>query len=292
MALANTGAIVISSFMIKRDGVKIMNERSSNTSVAKETLDILKQKNYVGPSGKIVDITNEIDYAINGTIYYKDGIAPKGPYINQVSPVIKVTNETTAQASFRLLNEGKNRVVALNFASARNPGGGFLSGAIAQEEDLCRDSALYPCVKSKPLFYNSNIMCEDTFYTDDIIYSPQVPFFRNKDRTFFDTPYNVSIISSPAPNVRSMENVDETILASKLYDRAIKILQVAVANNHNNIILGAWGCGAFGNNPEMVSQTFLDALKAVPAFEHICFAVYDTRENTPVFNTFNKVING
>lgn len=264
-----------------------MNARTKNVSVAKETLEVLKQKKYTSVNGKVVDIAESLDAAIKGTKYYPADleIANKGTY---KSPQFEITNETTAQAAARLVSLGKD-IVALNFASARNQGGGFLSGAVAQEEDLCRASGLYACIKSKPLFYNANIMCDDNYYTDGIIYSPKVPFFRNEHGLFIDEPFMVSIVSAPAPNLRAAENVNEDFLIEKLLVRATKILQVANENGHTNIILGAWGCGAFGNNPGMVANVFKVALEQVPAFEHVCFAIYDTRTPPILYETFRKV---
>ena len=274
--------------MIKRDGVAVMNARTKNVMVAKETLGIVSQGNYKSPNGTLIDLAEAITTSINGTILYKD--TPHSSNIASTA-TIEVVNETTALSAKRLLDLGKEDIVALNFASARNQGGGFLAGAIAQEEDLCRCSGLYSCLKRKPVFYNENILCEDTFYTDNMIYSPEVPFFRDQYNNLLEQPYKFSIISAPAPNVRAMTIVDEKYLRQVLYNRALKILRIARAHQHKVLILGAWGCGAFGNDAEMVANVFLDALVAVPAFEHVCFAVYDSRPDQILFETFRNTIN-
>lgn len=272
--------------MIKRDGVEIMNERTTNVKLAKATLEVLKQKQYTLPDGRVVDITDSLDAAIDGTLLYKEPISHQD-YQAQ-TPTIEVSNQTTTQAARALISQGKD-VVALNFASARNPGGGFLGGAIAQEEDLCRCSGLYVCTKSKPVFYNENILCKDSLYTDSIIYSPKVPFFRDDNNSFLEEPYLLSIISAPAPNLSGLrEEGLRSAVKSVLRERAIKVLQIAAEHGHQTIILGAWGCGAFGNDPDMVAQVFKDMLVKVPAFKHVCFAVYDIRPETPVYNAFKK----
>lgn len=277
--------------MIKRNGVEVMNARTKNVSIAKESIKITADKKYTTVLGNVVDITAEIDNAIDGTIYYPDGDLIVTP-ANQ-SPIhahIEVVNETTAQAAVRLQSLGKTDVAALNFASARNQGGGFLAGAIAQEEDLCRASGLYACLKRKPLFYNANIMCEDAFYTHGVIYSPKVPFFRDEYNMLLEKPFTLSIVTAPAPNLSGTKKEGNTnFLIGILRERAIRILQAANANNHKNIILGAWGCGAFGNDPKMVSEAFMLALTKVPYFEHVTFAVYDTREPFVLFETFKEV---
>src|SRR5277367_5007386 len=179
--------------MIKRSGVEVMNARTTNVTLAKETQVILKSKYYSAPSGKVVDISALQDDAVNGTIFYQGDVTEKEYQL--VPRTIEVVNETTAVAGARLAAQGNN-VVVLNFASARNQGGGFLSGAIAQEEDLCRCSGLYACLKRKPMFYNENIMCETNFYTDGMIYSPKVPFFRDQYNLFIEDPFTLSVISA------------------------------------------------------------------------------------------------
>ncbi len=189
--------------MIKRNGVELMNARTKNVSIAKETLAILKQKYYISPNGEKIDISIVLDEAVSGTILYKDDLSCD-PERKLVPTTIEVTNETTANTAQRFLNSGKNNVVVLNFASATSPGGGFLAGSVAQEEDLCRCSGLYPCIKNKPVFYNENILCGNTYYTDNIIYSPKVPFIRNEYLQLLEEPFLVSVITSPAPNIRSI----------------------------------------------------------------------------------------
>jgi uncharacterized protein (TIGR02452 family) len=168
--------------MIKRDGVEIMNARTQNVSIAKATINLLKEKKYTSLNGNEVDISVALDAAVSGTKYYSadykyDYSSEKGEPLFK----IEVVNETTAQTAVRLYSEGKENLVALNFASGKTPGGGFLAGAIAQEEDLCRCSGLYSCLKSKPLFYNANILFDNNYYTDGIIYSPNVPFLEMKN---------------------------------------------------------------------------------------------------------------
>jgi uncharacterized protein (TIGR02452 family) len=86
-----------------------------------------------------------------------------------------------------------------------------------------------------------------------------------------------------------MDIIDNKLLLRTLHQRAERILQVANARGHKNIILGAWGCGAFGNDPNIVADVFKSALLHVPYFEHVCFAVYDNREPPVIFETFKQV---
>lgn len=274
--------------MIKRNGVEVMNARSKNVGVAKETLAILKDKKYLTANGNTVDITQSLDNAVKNTVYYPAESVFLIDSIYRFTQV-EVTNETTTQAAVRWAAEGKTKVVALNFASARNQGGGFLSGAVAQEEDLCRASGLYVCIKTKPMFYNTNILCDDQLYTDGGIYSPDVPFIRDEHGMMLEDPFLLSIISSPSPNARNMEVAQVGQLAETLERRAKRILEIAHSHDHKNIILGAWGCGAFGNDPKMVAEAFQKALKDIPVFDNVCFAVYDRNQPPTKYEIFKEV---
>lgn len=276
--------------MIKRAGVEVVSPKSKNVSLAKETIEICKNKQYISLSGNIVDIELAIDNAVQGTILYKpDSELPDTDWYH-AKPIIEVVNETTAQAAERLIGLGKTHIVALNFAAAMNPGGGFLVGATAQEEDLCRCSGLYPCLKSKPVYYNENILCDDSYYTDNIIYSPNVPFFRNEYNLLIEEPFALSIITAPAPNLNGLKEIDKAKVVEVLASRMDRILSIAASHLHSTLILGAWGCGAFGNDPADVAELFKSALITVPAFEHVTFAVYDTRPEQPLYNTFKQVM--
>lgn len=280
--------------MIKRNGeiIRNLNYPKTNNILAKDTLQIIENKQYIAPSSKIVDLSKEIDFSIKNTLLYNNNTVPYTT--NTESIVFEVVNETATQAAVRLLNSGKSNIAILNFASAITPGGGFLMGAIAQEEDLARRSGLYACLKSKPAFYNANNSCDkgqEFYYTNNIIYSPNVPFFRDEKYKLLEEPYTLSVISAPAPNVTLMSNEQESLIFKTLHTRATQILQIAAEQGHKNLILGAWGCGAFGNSAKMVASIF-DLLLRIekPHFEHVCFAVYDKRSDEPIFKTFKKII--
>ena len=119
--------------------------------------------------------------------YYEDIIWEASALFESLSskssqlPTIEVTAETTQHAARRLVeSESVADLVLLNFASARNAGGGFINGAKAQEEDLCRCSGLYQCLISQRGYYDANRKQESALYTDHLIYSPNVPWFRTR----------------------------------------------------------------------------------------------------------------
>src|SRR5207244_3589918 len=153
------------------------------------------------------------------------------------------------------------RVVALNFASARHPGGGFLGGARAQEESLCRSSALYACINGNPM-YAHHAPLTGGFYTNYAIYSPDVPVFRSDGGDWLDEPYLCSFITSPAVNVGALRGGESgDVIRDEMRERIEKVLAIAAAHGHIAVVLGAWGCGVFRNDPEMIAELFARALR-------------------------------
>lgn len=164
-------------------------------------------------------------------------------------------------------------VCVLNFASAKRAGGGFLRGAVAQEETLARSSNLYPSLVEQYEFYKNP---KAPYYTDKVIYSPEVSFFKN-DEGYQIEPNICSVITCAAPNL-NVDGWDLKTLETKFLERIEKVFQVAIMNNEENLILGAWGCGVFKNPPKMVSEKFEIMLnKYAKYFTRIVFAIPDER---------------
>ncbi|WP_436529806.1 TIGR02452 family protein [Actinoplanes sp. HUAS TT8] len=171
----------------------------------------------------------------------------------------------------------------LNFASARNPGGGFRNGAQAQEESLARASAMYPCLLKAGAFYDHHRADPNLLYTDRIIYAPAVPVFRDDKGRLLPTAYPASFLVSAAPNrsaitLNQPEHLPE--IRATLARRAARVLRVAAAHDHRELVLGAWGCGVFGNDPAEVARVFAEALAAGPRFDLVVFAVLDRTGHT------------
>lgn len=265
----------------------------SLVDIAIETLAVVDRGHYTSPLGVTVDVKEAAAAAIRGTTLLRPralarmhGEAPKhrGPMR------ISVTGETTAEAASRLsASEGGELVdvLALNFASAKNPGGGFLGGAKAQEEDLCRCSALYPCLIAQRDYYVENVACGTPLYTDYMIYSPKVPFFRDRELRFLERPFLTSVLTAPAPCLREYTGSAADV-ATTLERRVGLMLAAAEDHGHTTLVLGAWGCGAFRNDPVQVAETFHRALTSPrfsQSFSHVCFAVLDDpkKKNLDVF---------
>jgi uncharacterized protein (TIGR02452 family) len=186
-------------------------------------------------------------------------------------------------AAHRLVKRfGPDRVAALNFASAKNPGGGFLNGSQAQEESLARASALYVCLQNQMAYYDANRNSGSPLYTDHMIVSPQVPVFRDEDDRLVEEPWEVTIITSPAPNAGAIANEQPESLQqieSVFRSRVEQVLSAAVVFGQTALVLGAWGCGVFRNDPSLVARLFAEFLlydgEFASAFEQVTFAVLD-----------------
>jgi uncharacterized protein (TIGR02452 family) len=271
-------------------------------NVARETLSIVDGGTYATPSGVTVDVRGRIDTAVRGTVLYTPAdlaalTARRGDVrtIGHAATRIDVTPETTAAAARRLWKtEERDLIAALNFASARHPGGGFLGGARAQEEDLARCSALYACLLTQPRYYEANRAHDTPLYTDHVIYAPDVPFFRDDDYELLDEPFLVSIVTAPAPNAGALPPHWPDARASvraTLESRAANVLAVAADRGHRRLVLGAWGCGVFRNDPEDVAAVFAACLASPHfegAFDHVVFAVYDRSRDRTTLRAFRN----
>jgi uncharacterized protein (TIGR02452 family) len=250
--------------------------REKLRTVAGETVAICDRGWYETAAGR-TEITVEPDR----TRLYRPEEPLDLPEQRTTLPEIDVTNESTLQAARRRPNSA-----ALVFASARNPGGGFLNGAQAQEESIARSSALYPYQLKAGDFYAHHRANDDLTYSDRVIYSPDVPVFRDDRGALLPQPYTVAFLTAAAPNRGAVErNQPERAqhIPAILRRRAARVLQVAAAHGHQRLILGAWGCGVFANDPIAVSRAFRAAIDENRFFEHVVFAVLGT-QNLVAFN--------
>ena len=129
-------------------------------------------------------------------------------------------------------------------------------------------------------------------YTDHIIYSPNVPFFRDDSLALLGSPFQASLITAPAPNAGEVLKRDpggRSAIRATLERRARYVLRVAAARERRCLVLGAWGCGVFRNDPVEVADVFAGAL-ADPAFggafDRVVFAIYDRTSGQQTLSTF------
>jgi uncharacterized protein (TIGR02452 family) len=265
----------------------------NNKAIANDTVKILEVGFFQIGDG-IWDIRNTLEFAVQDTELFL-GSEPKLEFAGTrtFQTRIEVTNETSLQALARLARENLDEVMCLNFASAKNPGGGFLGGAQAQEESLARSSGLYPCLLAQPKFYEFHRKQQDLLYSHRMIYSPGVPVF--KDDTGENlTPYNAAFITCAAPNAGAIfsNQASSTPQIPEVFgQRAALVLGLAALKKHQRLVLGAWGCGVFRNDPNLVARVFKDLLenKFKNVFEEVVFAVYDSSKDKSVFSAFESV---
>jgi uncharacterized protein (TIGR02452 family) len=257
-------------------------------AIAANTVAIVEQGHYLTYGGDRVELADAVARAVAGTrLHLPDEPLPEPAHRN-ASPRIEVTNESTLSAAGRLGGD----VAGLVFASARNPGGGFLTGARAQEEDIARASALHACLLTVGEFYAHHRADRDLRYTDRVIHASEVPVFRDDHNARLDAPYVVSMIVAAAPNLRAIRDNQPDLAATVpvvVRRRCERVVRVAAAHGHRRLVLGAWGCGVFGNDPTVVAEAFAAALSEVPAFDHVAFAVLDRAPDTATFRAFAEV---
>lgn len=215
-----------------------------------------------------------------------DAVLPVPPKSRFAETRVQVTNETTLGASRRLVERGL-RPLALNFANGIHPGGGFLEGARAQEEVLCRSSALYLTIVDDPM-YEEHRKRRQPDSTDWAIYSPDVPVFRSDDGTALDHPWQLSFITCAAPYAPA---IGQPRAGDLLRGRMQRVLAIAQAYGYTTLVLGAWGCGAFGNDAYRTADDFRRCLEGefCGAFSDIVFAITDWSPERKFLGPFRKV---
>ena len=281
-----------------------MANRSARAAVAKETIEICERGDYVvGERG--VKIRSALTASRDQTVLYSpddfvDLFSRRDARLEERGrgqTSFEVRNETTLSAARRLSSSGK--VLALNFASAKNPGGGFLGGSEAQEESLARASGLYACIAPVRRYYDYHRSRRSCLYSDHVIFSPGVPVFRDDEDRLLEEPYPVDFLTCPAVNagaVRANEPDQIGKIISTMSGRMEKVLSVAVAHHAEQLVLGAWGCGVFRNVPSDVASGFEKHLRKggrfEGAFQHVCFAVLDRGADGKTLTPFQNLFGG
>ena len=278
-----------------------MNRKEQNIAVFEDTMDWI---------GHEPALTDSVKDSIAHTILYPARellVLPEKS--NSDKAKITVTPQRTFEAAHDLLIRYPGcRTAVLNFASATNPGGGVTRGSSAQEEALCRCSTLYPCLNTPELdkgYYQFHRIQQDVLYTDTCIYVPDVKIIK----TDTDAPkrltenkwQTVDVICCAAPNLRERPynkmnpgqgraiRVSNNELLDLHRQRARKILSVAAANMDDTRLLGAFGCGAFKNDPNIVAQAYRHILPEFDGyFREIRFAATARHTTAPILTCSEK----
>jgi uncharacterized protein (TIGR02452 family) len=261
-------------------------KQSTRVVIAYDTLEILEKGSYINAQNETITISEMQENAVKHTRLYRpeelDDLLQK-EVSGRCETIYEVTNETTLDAARRLVAAGEENILVLNFASAKNAGGGFLGGASAQEESIARASGLYPCLLKEKEYYEFHRGQDTCLYSDYMIYSPAVPVLKDEDGKVLAQPVPVSVVTSPAANagaIRNNEPENEQLIVPVMKLRTDKLLALCAAYKHEVLVLGAWGCGVFRNDPEVIAQLFHEALSGrfKNVFRKVVFAVKTNKE--------------
>ena len=245
----------------------------------------------------------------NTNVYYEEDY----PYIDDYGDrrmAVTVTGDRSFQAAMRLHRENPEaKIAVMNFANAFHPGGGVTEGASAQEECLCRTSTLYPLLYRRTLrdsFYRYHQNLKSLNATDTLIYTEGVVICKTDEDLPKRMPkedwVTVDVITIAAPDLRLIddrffEQSEDSYRMSKAelfgyhVKRAIHMFTCAAANKADILVLGAFGCGAFRNDPTVVANAYKTAMSVFPkVFDKIEFAVYCPPGRSENYDVFSRVL--
>ena len=249
-------------------------DREARKAIAQETLRIIDQGRYL-PTAEAsaaaplaaVSIGAEIGQSIRGSRLFTPG---EGAQLLQKYPVCagcgqpqtRAENLSTVEAIRILAAEGREEIGVLNFASAKKPGGGFLNGAVAQEESLALSSSLYPTLTAHDTFYKENRANPSMMYLDYAIYSPGVVFFRDESLRLTPTPVRASVLTLPAVNMGQVRlKGEDPQKAKEVMRRRMRLaLALFAEQGARHLVLGAYGCGVFRNDPAEIASWWRELL--------------------------------
>jgi uncharacterized protein (TIGR02452 family) len=213
-------------------------------------------------------------------------------------PDILVVEDTTYHCVQAYAKDSTIKTAVLNFANAYTPGGSVLQGVMAQEECLCRSSNLYASLTLPYLiknYYKWNCHNTGDMGTDAVIYSPGVTVFKNDDPipAELDHWFQTDVLTCAAPylNLEKRKPVSMDKLEQVFTARIKNVLEVAVANNVDIIVLGAFGCWVFNNPPDLVAEVFRNLLVTKGQgrfFKRVIFAIKKNNERNTNLVAFKK----
>jgi len=256
------------------------------------------------------DLSDSISFGKKHTEIFYENDYPDFDINRKYDTQVTVTKDRSYQAAMRLHSEDKNsKIAVMNFANAFHAGGGVTYGASAQEESLCRTSTLYPLIYRRSLrdtFYAHHKNLNTPKASDSLIYTEGVVICKTDEDLPKRMPkedwVTVDVITIAAPDLRSKSNIHVPIIGSGTYmhdaelfgyhvKRAIHMFTCAAAKGADVLVLGAFGCGAFQNNPEVVARAYRTAISEFPkVFKKIEFAVYCSPRDMRNYQVFEKIL--
>ncbi|MDD5842787.1 MAG: TIGR02452 family protein [Solobacterium sp.] len=278
-----------------------MSAREERVKIFEDTMDWINTDK---------DLSDSVNNAKNHTeIFYEDDY-PEFNQKNTCDTQITVTRHRSFEAAIKLhKTDITSKIAVLNFANAFHAGGGVTTGSSAQEESLCRTSTLYPLIYRKYLrdtFYKHHFERNNPKATDSLIYTEGVIICKTDEdlpqRMKKEDWVKVDMITCAAPDLRKKSNMHASIINNGTYmndaelfgyhvKRAVHILSCTAAKGADTLVLGAFGCGAFQNNPETVAKAYKTVLEIFPnVFRRIEFAIYCPPQDDTNYQVFKKIL--
>ncbi|THV06189.1 hypothetical protein K435DRAFT_773390 [Dendrothele bispora CBS 962.96] len=276
--------------------------RSRLKEVAEGTLNALEHGSF-DLNGSTHDLNAKVEALRRDTKYYSpDSLlsswskstppSPRKPDAQTLISIVEISTLEGARYAHSLIQPvpgPAQKIGVLNFASAKKPGGGFLTGAQAQEESIARSSSLYPSLLTDngQQFYTLHKKDPRSgYYTHAMVYSPGVLLFRD-DRGDWVEPLEVDVLTSPAVNAgvvrQSHKNMltpqsIESRIATYMKERMARILYLFEMQGVKNLVLGSFGTGVFKNNVDVVARIWAELLTNKTArfkdsFDRVVFAI-------------------
>ena len=243
-------------------------------------------------------LKKSVQASIEETKFYDAENYPELPKKICDKTIVTVIQGRTFETAFNLRGKNPNAKIAVhNFASATNPGGGVKTGSRAQEESLCRCSTLYPVLDTKEnwnRYYDFHRKLQNPIYTDACIFTPNIIICKSDTdfpkRLPQENWVTVDVMTIAAPNLRHMNLSDDELF--KIHEqRARHMFTVLASQGVEIFITGAFGCGAFRNNPYVVAQAYKNILNEFDGyFKEIIFAIYFRPHEVENFEAFNKIL--
>lgn len=287
-----------------------MRDRSKEIAMLEDTLKILKQGWYE-KNGKRIQLKLSAKEMQEIQVYLPEAVKKKcsDPEFSRPFVIGRCGHGCENIDSFALARKrlgdtylftrDDHGILVLNLANPVHPGGGVRNGARAQEEDLCRKSSLLLSLESKEArkYYDYNKSLNTSLGSDALMIAPYVEIIKDANGDLLDDTVVVSVLTCAAPMIsHGKEGMSESEYEDMVYNRIMGMLKCVAYLGYRHLVLGAWGCGAFGNDAHVISNLFYKALKEMnynklrekDLFRRIDFAVLDRTQDQYNFKEFYR----
>ena len=282
-----------------------MKDRSADIKMLEDTLDILK-KGWYEKDDRRIDLKLSDSEMKDIQVYLPDDVKEicgrtdfQPPFAENGRCVHSCVNCDSYVLARKLTAELGEKILVLNLASPVHPGGGVRRGARAQEEDLCRKSSLLVSLETDTArkYYAYHESLHSFMGSDALMLTPDVEIIKDENGVLLDDTVVVSVLTCAAPKISGgKEGMSEEAYQDMVYGRIMGMLKCAAFFGYRYLVLGAWGCGAYGNDARLISDLFSRALseldfngrKEKDLFDRIDFAVLDRTEEKYNYRHFSR----